>query len=325
MMQLTPEQQSLIPIYVEKWRGIAFSTKRIEQSKAAQAVNLVYDLIQQPEPEILFFDSPKTALKVFRNKRQGSLLSPIRKNLQENLRTHLLEQLDGSSEQVKIIGQLRKPLERPIWEQFTWKIQDELRSVFNDHLRLEEWACHGSYFDFLVSVIGCSIEATFWEAFQTLTTECGWIFPFENICGICDHPISISFDEKGLLHQEGKAAIEFADGFSVYSYHGVTLPEVYGKLHPSDWEPEWLLKENDELREALFQGVDYLKVCQKFPTTELDIWKNCTLLKIDQEINGEQVHVLKVVEPTSRNVYAVRVSSHLRTARGAFLEAKHGG
>jgi hypothetical protein len=43
--RLTPEQEALIPVYKKKWEKIAFSTERIDRSKASEAIEAVYQLI----------------------------------------------------------------------------------------------------------------------------------------------------------------------------------------------------------------------------------------------------------------------------------------
>ncbi len=40
--QLTPEQEALIPVYLDKWRKIAFSTEPINQEQAANSVKAAY-------------------------------------------------------------------------------------------------------------------------------------------------------------------------------------------------------------------------------------------------------------------------------------------
>lgn len=96
-----------------------------------------------------------------------------------------------------------------------------------------------------------------------LTEDCGLFFPFRNICLACDRPLKFSVDNEQRLHAEGKPAVEFADGFKVYAYQGVILPEIYGKLPPSDWRCELLFSEtNAELRRVLLQGIGYDRICQ---------------------------------------------------------------
>lgn len=110
-----------------------------------------------------------------------------------------------------------------------------LEQLFKDTIQPELWACTGSLYDFCISVLNCHHDEKKWQAFQLLVKNCGWLIGFEKICIVCDRPTKLSLDNQNRLHAEGEPAISFADGYSLYSYHGVTLPEKYGKLHPNHW------------------------------------------------------------------------------------------
>ncbi|HEY9774852.1 MAG TPA: hypothetical protein V6C81_13905 [Planktothrix sp.] len=65
---------------------------------------------------------------------------------------------------------------------------------------------------------------------ELLNTTCGlarsataFLF-YENICFVCERPTIIERDQQGRLHSETGAAIRFADGFEIFSWHGVTTP-----------------------------------------------------------------------------------------------------
>jgi hypothetical protein len=147
--------------------------------------------------------------------------------------------------------------------------------------------------------------------------------PFEKVCFVCERPTKISLDTEYRLHAEGEPAIQFADGYSLYSYHGVTLPEKYGKVHPHQWQAQSILEEeNAEIRRVLIQGVGYARICQELQATELDSWKEYTLLRIDVDIDGfdqelQPVLLLKMVCPSTGYIHAIRVPPKMTSAREA--------
>ena len=156
---------------------------------------------------------------------------------------------------------------------------------------------------------------------QALIINCGWIYPFEKTCIVCERPIKLSFDSQDRLHAEGKLAIQFADGWGLYSYHGVTLPEKYGAVHPREWQAQWILEEdNAELRRLLIQGIGYVRICQELQATELDSWAEYTLLRIDKIIDmweGQPNYLLKMTCPSTGFIHAMRVPPNMRSAREA--------
>ena len=174
--------------------------------------------------------------------------------------------------------------------------------------------------EFLISKLGITLDQKAQELLrckQQLFENCGWIFPFENICLVCDRPLHIRFDSANELHAEGEPAIAFADGYSLYFHHGVKLPEQYGKVHPDLWQAEWLLsEENAELRRVLIERIGYDRICQQLQAVELDGWQEYTLLKIDNA-DVEPIYLLKMTCPSTGFIHALRVPPDLESAREA--------
>jgi internalin A len=137
---------------------------------------------------------------------------------------------------------------------------------------------------------------------QNLTNLTKLYFPFDN-------PI----------HAEGKPALELSSGYKLYAYHGVFLPEEYGAVHPSQWQPQWILEEtNAELRRVLIQGIGYARICQELAATELDSWREYTLLRIEADLDLlEPVHLLKMNCPSTRYIHVLRIPPDITSAREA--------
>lgn len=89
--------------------------------------------------------------------------------------------------------------------------------------------------DLCISELKWNVFQQLWLILQNLMRNCGWIFPDKNIAIICDRPLHLRFDNQNRLHAEGEPAIEFTDGYSLYSYHGVTLPEVFKSSFKNNW------------------------------------------------------------------------------------------
>jgi internalin A len=152
---------------------------------------------------------------------------------------------------------------------------------------------------------------------KQLFEECGWIIPFEKICYVCDRPRHLRFDSQNRLHAEGEPAIEFADGWNFYYYHGVRLPEKYGQVHPDLWQGEWLLSEhNAALRRVLIQGIGYDRLIQELSAQQIDSWQEYELLKIDNA-DVEPIYLLKMTCPSTGFIHALRVPPDLTSAREA--------
>ena len=344
IIQLTPKQEALIPLYWEKWRSVVFSTERIDREKASEAVKAFYTAIGDPEPEsIIFFDSPYAALSNFEQweKLIGSyklyswdyfievkLWSPCETIMSSAINLHnfgdfilrLKHKYDegGTIIQDQLFGTLYEQL-----LEYMERIEDQEWKQNNTcQLSLEQFLYIAPeslvIYIILASVLNYAYNQQTLKALQSIVSYCGWIFPFEKICIVCDRPIKLSVDIENRLHAEGEPAIQFGDGYSLYSYHGVTLPEKYGKLQPHQWQAQWLLEEdNAELRAVLIQGIGYARICRELQVTELDAWQEYTLLKIDSNPAIEPIHLLKMTFSNTKYIYTLYISPDVESAREA--------
>ncbi|BAY97853.1 hypothetical protein NIES37_18000 [Tolypothrix tenuis PCC 7101] len=331
---LTPEQEALIPVYQQKWRKIALSTERIDREKASEAVKAAYDLIGEDEPEIIFFDSPYTAAKHFYF--QGSyseldysdLLPQIREIFMcivfndignEDFKTDF----DTDRQLWEIISNIEEISEREMRE---LEIGDDLPYEFESgHMQTDSICYECGWSDFCISELGFYKHST-WDIYQNILKNCGRIYAYKEACLICDRPTKLSFNNQNRLHAEGEPALEYVDGFKVYAYEGVRLPEKYGKVFANQWQATWLLEEgNAELRRVLIQGIGYKRICEELGAIELDSWQEYTLLRIDnyQEINRrgstslESMCLLKMICPSTGNIHILRVPPNITSAREA--------
>jgi hypothetical protein len=401
--RLTPEQETLIPFYRQKWEKIAYDTRPSDREKAKSAIQTAYAVRGKKEPQIIFLQSINEAKLIllshsYYQEQLGEILTPLSVEIigdlykqfenfflwqrlhQQLMLNHplmtmlmqlLTERLSDSEiaeilakrweqQQIFVKEQLQKlpggdwflelgdsfwsNLVEPAWEQIGEPILKEISKtplmqvgqeivaeflfaeiqIENEMRWMYGWypsafeASFVAIIDYCYSVLECDRDDKKWSALQSLVLDCGWVFPFENICFVCDRPTKLSFDEENRLHAEGEAALQFADGYRIYSYHGVTLPEKYGAIHPHNWRASWLLEEeNAELKRVLIQGISYGRICQELDAIELDSWREYTLLLIDDDVDVEPIYLLKMTCPSTGHIHALRIPPYITTAREA--------
>ncbi|BAY13856.1 DUF6745 domain-containing protein [Calothrix sp. NIES-2098] len=233
--------------------------------------------------------------------------------LEEYIKIYLNERLQSEDWQ-----QINLQLGSRLSSSFYACLYSQINDLFTKSFQPEEECKINSSRDFIIACVSFSEIFQEWLIYQSLIKECGWIFAFDKAAIICDRPLHIRFDNQHRLHAEGEPAIEYADGFSLYSYHGVTLPEKYGKVHPQQWQAQWLLTEdNAELRRVLIQGIGYSRICQELQAIELDTWAEYTLLKIDAEVDEEAIYLLKMTCPSTGFIHALRVPPTMKSAHEA--------
>jgi internalin A len=326
-------------------KPLTLSTTPIDAQKATEAVKVAYAAIGLEQPEVIVCSSPRDAFLQIFNLPKGDH-SPNWSN--EGHWNRLGKKLDWKLMSPSIVRDFTSPA---VWEYelnymmiepeedstLSWLINQlvheykrsertmgnvlpanllylkfpETPTTLFQEIYLTQW---------YISSLGVNLSQKAQEIVRCqklLFEDCGWIFPFEKICFVCDRPRHLRFDSQNRLHAEGEPAIEFADGWSFYYYHGVRLPEKYAKFHPNQWQSKWLLtEENAEVRRVLIQGIGYDRICQELQAKQIDSWQEYALLQIDKA-DVEPICLLKMTCPSTGFIHALRVPPNLASAREA--------
>ncbi len=296
----------------QEWQLMTLSTQPLNRQKARQSLKSAYTLMGKEESEMVFCPSPQAAKAWLHQSEQ--LGTPLRGQLLQ-----LVNNLPTPAIWERLHRELRSQPDREISQQLAPQLQDD--SVDSGWVIPADLADAISLTQFCVSHFGCQLapqEREVLHCLSQLVEHCGWIYPLENLCVACDRPRQLRLDDRQRLHAEGEPAIEFADGESLYSYHGVTLPAKYGQVHPNQWQASWLLQEqNAERRRVLIQGIGYTRICQQLQAIELDAWQEYALLEIADDADVEPIHLLKMTCPSTGLIHALRVPPELTSAREA--------
>ncbi len=227
----TPEQLTQIPAYWAKWLSCAQRTARINQPVIRTILERTYRLLGLECPAIHFAESPLQAVEMLlsQEEREGpgpSLADYFGEHLLYNYAKHLrhyqpicqapewpqdnlaLQNLDLLNEQV--MQQIEEQIDLSIQSfdglgTFGFGYPDSalLRAFCLDSISME-W---GVFADINISLRNWKYDPERWELFQALMWECGWIYPLENVCVVCDRPTVIDLTAD-------PPCIEFSDGFT---------------------------------------------------------------------------------------------------------------
>jgi internalin A len=326
-LSLTQQQTAILIGYCQKWAFVANSTDRIDCSQAAAAIKAAYISFGLEVPEIIFCSSPHSAITEIKMQQSLSSKYDLMWKFYQQMRdvNYILSLVEITAEENFFrFQQWHNDLIQPFWGDYG----DDSISTVTTHTvttaYLLEKMCIAELCISEFSIIFKQEAQKALECLKQILAECGWIFTFENVCYVCDRPTKLSLDSEYRLHAEGESAIAFSDGYKLYSYHGVTLPEKYGQIHPNQWEASWILEEeNAELRRVLIQGIGYARICSELQATDLDTWQEYTLLRIDADIDGfdpeekEPIYLLKMTCPSTGFIHALRVPPDMQSAREA--------
>ncbi len=352
--QLKSPPKDLVSLYQAKWKNIALAVNSQDCHSLDRTIASMYNLIGLEKPQILFFDSPYSALKTLatisthqlgkgvKHRIENKSLAVFQGMLEEQINDELLSDIESDRyynnvEKLEFLGweQLHKELKLDLGKKQWQKLDEKLWIVdrvkkgtkFKSNLEYvlngfygSMWMSLAFFADFCINVLNCSYDVVLWDIIQDIVVNSGWIFPFEKICLVCDRPIKITLNNEDELHNIHGTAMEYADGYHLYAYHGVILPETYGKVHPSQWQPQWLLSEKNEgLKQLLIQTIGYNRIYQELATIELDSYQGYTLLKVAVAPSSEPIHLLKTYCYHTNRVRCLGIPSSILSAKEALL------
>ncbi len=238
--ELTPEQEALLPVYLEKWTELMFKMGSIDRQQAIASIQNAYPAIDLPLPKIVFCNHPRSALtdKV-RNWNQEEygehLYRRFDRLIWSDLENVLESQISFELHQ-QLTDELNQSLTSLYFESGTWELSRWLGREFDTvdmgwYINPSWWACAGAYLDFCITVLDCRYDAQKWETFRSLVQHCGWVFPYTKICYVCDRPVSFIIPTEDndyyLCEDFSGVLIEFADGFSL----STTPEQGYASSH----------------------------------------------------------------------------------------------
>jgi hypothetical protein len=285
--KLTAEQEALIPVWRERFRSEALRTDTIDEAKARESVIALYNSVDLPSPRlVLFAQSPMQAqlMRSFLSLDKGAQLraqlgdqlgtqlgTQLWDQLWDQLRDQLWDQLWdqlGTQLRAQLGDQLRTQLRDQLWDQLRDQLWAQLGAQLGtqlwdqlwDQLKKFDGLAFGAgldghwlaYYSFGRHV-GCELtdrQNAWLDAYLTYSRECGVAFLYSDVAIVSDRPRYIGFDEELRLHGEGRAALEWSDGYTVCAHHGVRVPDQW-ILSPDTVTPEDVLRvESTEQRAA---------------------------------------------------------------------------
>jgi len=202
-----------------------------------------------------------------------------------------------------------------------WRIYKEICPEKPDHSEFlssfisgnheASWLSFYSYFKEVVGVEGLEILDGLFE----LAEVSGWVAAFDVAAIIVDRPQIIMFDENNRMHNEVGAAIRYVDGYSIYGWHGVTVPaEFIEERHTMKAEVA-LGQDNLELRRCACEIIGWTKIINELDAKVIDKDEDPEvgeLLTINIPDIGRE-NFLRVMCGTGRE-FAIPVPPEMKTA-----------
>jgi hypothetical protein len=294
---LKPDQCDTIFNYIKRWRNVLYASFKTNKNLSESTIKEAYELCSFPAPPIVFAKGIKEAMNLIFKYYQP--IVSCNEYCQTRMILNYLCLKNEVQESIyfenRIIGDLLVQ-EGLIFQDICYELYNSFYKVVDfytpETIDIESSNVNNCYLQYCIEKFNPIYNEQAWKILKVLNEEFPFLFTLSKICIVVERPIEINLNNEQLPHAHNKPAIIFADGSQFYYYHGVSVPECYGKIQTHSWRPQWILDEVDEYnRNILTYNIGYKKFNDEFP--ERDFWQDCNLLlceSVDIMINWQLYH-----------------------------------
>ena len=239
--KLTPEQEALLPAFVDYGLQYGLNTSPCDRPKAEAAIRAHYAALNRPEPKlIIWLDSP----------HQGAIGAAM------------LAGTKFSGDQVRVQvwaqvwDQVRDQVGDQVWDQVRDQVGAQVRDqVPSTYINYSDYGWV-SFYEYFRRHTNIKFPKKLLDKFDSiaagLKSGIYEIYPHKGLCVGVRPPEKIFRDEHGRIHNTEGPAIRFRDGFSVYAIHGRRLPAWIWERRDTITREEFLQEKNAEVRGGMY-------------------------------------------------------------------------
>ena len=293
--ELNAGQSARLAEWRDKWLQIGLCTDPADRKAAQAGVAAAYHAANLKAPEMFVW-----------------LQSP----LEGAVGSWMLSQSDQVGDQVRdqvraqVLAQVRAQVGAQVWAQ-VWAHQVGYASAcWGQHDA--SWLAWLDYFRVVVAV--ASTERA--SGLIRIAECCGWWWPKRGAVILTERPVHLARDERGRLHSESRAAIEYPDGWGVFAWHGIHVPKSVILEREKLTVEQVISEKNTEVRRAmrnLYGNERFMRDAGGEEISRSDK-HGCRLLRLHLPGDPVEIKMVELTCPSTGKVYYERVPPDIRDA-----------
>ncbi|MEU4626467.1 DUF6745 domain-containing protein [Actinoplanes sp. NPDC023801] len=147
----------------------------------------------------------------------------------------------------------------------------------------------------------------------------GWWWANERVAVLTERPVTLTRDNVGRLHRGEGAALEFPDGYGLWAWRGMPIPESLAADLPTLTAGRIRREDNAEIRRVMLEHFGYDRYMREVGAHKMGADETGILWRVDLD-GDEPLVMVEVVNSTpepdgTSRVYWLRVPPRTRTAR----------
>jgi len=274
--ELTKEQEAMLDVYRDRGIAKGFSVEVVPEEEIIEIVHEVNEkILQKKRTPVFVMQSPLAAWKAvnYFTLEKTNPNKITKAQLEKKLKTY-------------------KPKESI---NFIWPYIDGQFSSY-----------YFAFYDYMQEVLNIELIENY-EDYKKIQ-KFGLFYSLDDVTvfGFHSKEINVAF---GVLHADGKPAILYPDGFSVWCLHGVHVTKQIAET-PADKLPVKLVidEENAEVRKEIIRKIGIERVLAELDAKERDKDDVYELLELDlQDVNNQPYVYLKMFNPSTSEIHFERV------------------
>ena len=322
----SPWQMVWMPVMLKRVKGIDLTKINLEQLDS----QLDSQLYSQLDPQLRSqLDSQLDSQ--LRSQLGSQLYSQLYSQLRSQLYSQLYSQIDsqlGSQLRSQLDSQLRSQLDSQIDSQLYSQLKDDSIKVWNSRFFPCWW--YTSWYAYYSFAPKCIEKFKLDQKYHDLLDKVllmnetlHGIVMYENVCFVSARPLVLTVDDQGRLHNETGPAMQYADGYCLYSWKGrmIDWKQAHVIEKPDTITVDEIEKEeNQEIRRVMVERYGQDRYIQDSGAQAIHSDDFGTLYKKDMAGGDEPLVMVKVtnstIEPDGTwKDYWLRVPPDTKTAR----------
>ncbi len=343
---ITPEERVLMAEHVKLWISRAFRTGRTDPAELMPAIEGIYAAANLARPRVVIVPSPLVMAFAFgaasaiwaarergRNEPIGSpttatdFLNPAEQALRRSVQLATQEAfptVDDQAHARSVFSATDQSADVPVMVSNLRKVCVELggneglthaKAWASAHQGGNMWAGFESYLTACRDILGLRLkEHEPYAHWERAAIHGGFRVMHEKFCIVSDFPDVIKIDERNLSHCENGPSHRWSDGWALYHWHGVRVPQNWIEDRAS-LTPEIALKEqNAELRRSACEIIGWNNILTKLKAKTIQKDEDPMIGElVEVTLEGNKERFLKVLCGTNRE-FAIPVPREMKTA-----------
>ncbi len=230
----------------------------------------------------------------------------------------------GDSVRASVGDSVRASVRASVWDSVRASVWDSVRDSVEDSGYGQHDASWIAFYAYIGEVLGLTRQTDPLRGLIQIAQSAGWFLPHRCICWVSDRHSVVRQDVTHRLHCENGAAVRYPDGWSLYYWHGVRVPEAIIE-HPETITPRLIAEErNAEVRRIMLLKYGLTRYLDDVGAREVhrdrDTESDRVLYEIRDPLGAIKMIRLENSTPEvdgSRRVYTMRVPPHVGTCQEA--------